>query len=210
MHFGENQLSPGSFGILLLPTAHPSPLHWTPVRTSTPLSRGFVLSMGSSPGFRSTPRNSRRFQTRFRSGSVHDGLNLAAQGNSPARDPRRTPSSRPVGQNSDRLEAHGFRFSFTPLPGFFSPFPHGTGTLSVGRVFSLGGWAPQLPTGFHVSRGTQAAGGRPGPFAYRAVTFSGGSSQSSSARARLVDFLAELRLDRPALTTPARHRPADH
>ena len=25
----------------------------------------------------------------------------------------------------------GFRIYFTPLPGFFSPFPHGTGSLSV-------------------------------------------------------------------------------
>ncbi len=29
------------------------------------------------------------------------------------------------------MYAHGFRFYFTPLPGFFSPFPHGTGSLSV-------------------------------------------------------------------------------
>src|SRR5690606_30980560 len=29
------------------------------------------------------------------------------------------------------LYAHGFRIYFTPLPGFFSPFPHGTGSLSV-------------------------------------------------------------------------------
>ena len=29
------------------------------------------------------------------------------------------------------LYASGFRFYFTPLPGFFSPFPHGTGSLSV-------------------------------------------------------------------------------
>jgi hypothetical protein len=29
------------------------------------------------------------------------------------------------------LYACGFRFYFTPLPGFFSPFPHGTGPLSV-------------------------------------------------------------------------------
>src|SRR5699024_3265513 len=27
---------------------------------------------------------------------------------------------------SDGLSAHGFRYSFTPLPGYFSPFPHGT------------------------------------------------------------------------------------
>ena len=29
------------------------------------------------------------------------------------------------------MYAHGFRICFTPLPGFFSPFPHGTGSLSV-------------------------------------------------------------------------------
>src|SRR6218665_4079446 len=29
------------------------------------------------------------------------------------------------------LYACGFRICFTPLPGFFSPFPHGTGSLSV-------------------------------------------------------------------------------
>ena len=29
------------------------------------------------------------------------------------------------------MYAYGFRFYFTPLPGFFSPFPHGTGPLSV-------------------------------------------------------------------------------
>ena len=29
------------------------------------------------------------------------------------------------------MYAYDFRFYFTPLPGFFSPFPHGTGALSV-------------------------------------------------------------------------------
>jgi hypothetical protein len=29
------------------------------------------------------------------------------------------------------MYACGFRFYFTPLPGFFSPFPPGTGSLSV-------------------------------------------------------------------------------
>ena len=29
------------------------------------------------------------------------------------------------------MYASGFRFYFTPLPGFFWPFPHGTGSLSV-------------------------------------------------------------------------------
>ena len=35
MHFGENQLSPGSLGISPLPTAHPDILQRDPVRPST-------------------------------------------------------------------------------------------------------------------------------------------------------------------------------
>src|SRR5690606_5061292 len=31
--------------------------------------------------------------------------------------------------------AHGFRFFFTPLPRCFSPFPHGTASLSVTREY---------------------------------------------------------------------------
>src|SRR5699024_12053181 len=30
---------------------------------------------------------------------------------------------------------HGFRYYFTPLSGYFSPFPHGTGSLSVTREY---------------------------------------------------------------------------
>jgi hypothetical protein len=33
------------------------------------------------------------------------------------------------------LYAYGFRIYFTPLPGFFSPFPHGTGSLSVDHEY---------------------------------------------------------------------------
>jgi hypothetical protein len=33
------------------------------------------------------------------------------------------------------LYAYGFRIYCTPLPGFFSPFPHGTGSLSVDHEY---------------------------------------------------------------------------
>ena len=33
------------------------------------------------------------------------------------------------------MYACGFRVYFTPLPGFFSPFPHGTGSLSVDHEY---------------------------------------------------------------------------
>src|SRR5690606_39288836 len=54
----ENQLSPGSFGISPLSTAHPSLLQQTPVRSSTRHYSRFNLAMDSSPGFGSTPSDS--------------------------------------------------------------------------------------------------------------------------------------------------------
>ena len=45
-----------------------------------------------------------------------------------------------------------------PSSGCFSPFPHGTGPLSVSYpIFSLAGWSRRIHTGFHVPRATQDA-----------------------------------------------------
>ena len=43
-----------------------------------------------------------------------------------------------------------------PALGCFSPFPHGT-MFAIGCrvVFSLGWWSTQIPSGFHVPRGTR-------------------------------------------------------
>ena len=57
MHFGENQLSPCSFGILPLPTAHPITLQRKRVRPSTECYFRFSLAMGSSHGFGPTRRD---------------------------------------------------------------------------------------------------------------------------------------------------------
>jgi hypothetical protein len=56
---------------------------------------------------------------------------------------------------------------------------------TIGRrgVFSLGSWSTQIPTGFHVSRGTrEPCQGDTEPFAYGAFTLYGGSFQRPSAR----------------------------
>ncbi len=62
----------------LLSTDHPNVLRYAMVRASTPLSRGFTLSMDSSPGFGSTASDCGTsfendvpcpIRTRFRSGS---------------------------------------------------------------------------------------------------------------------------------------------
>ena len=47
------------------------------------------------------------------------------------------------------MYARGFRIYFTPLPGFFSPFPHGTGSLSVDYEYlALEDGPPMFRQGF--------------------------------------------------------------
>ena len=62
-------------------------------------------------------------------------------------------------------------------------------TIGRQRVFSLAGWSLQLPTGFHVSRGTREQAGRFNAFVYGAVTHSGGPFQAASTSDELVDSL---------------------
>src|SRR5690242_8856985 len=46
---------------------------------------------------------------------------------------------------SHRLQARGFRYYFSPLQGYFSPFPHGTSPLSVTREYlALEGGPPSF------------------------------------------------------------------
>ena len=72
---------------------------------------------------------SRPVRTRFRYG-FPTRVNLATQrklaGSFFKRHAVTVPKNR-----SNGLYAHGFRYYFTPLPGYFSPFPHGTSPLSV-------------------------------------------------------------------------------
>src|SRR5262249_28668115 len=58
MHFGENQLSPGSIGISPLTTGHPPVLQHGWVRASTRSHPRFTLPMASSPGFGPTAGDS--------------------------------------------------------------------------------------------------------------------------------------------------------
>jgi hypothetical protein len=53
-------------------------------------------------------------------------------------------------------------------------------TIGRQRVFSLGGWSPQVPAGLHVSDGTQVPIGRNQVLIYRTITFYGMTFQSIS------------------------------
>src|SRR5437763_14049603 len=69
-HFGENQLSPGSFSISPLSTAPPPDLHLRRVRPSTGHYPRFTLAMDTSPGLGPTACNLRPLQPRLRFGCV--------------------------------------------------------------------------------------------------------------------------------------------
>src|SRR4029079_7672586 len=139
MHFGENQLSRSLIGLSPLPTTHPPGFQPRWVRASTTSYSRFTLAMGRSLRFGSTPRDEyavlegrqRPVRTRFRYG-YPTRVNLATERDSQAHSSKGTPSPPPTTPKgdgsigSDGLEAHGFRYSFTPLPGYFSSFPHGT------------------------------------------------------------------------------------
>ena len=82
--------------------------------------------MDRSSGFGSTPSNYSLYSNSL-SLRLPYSVKLATERKSLTHYAKGTQS--PYG--SYCLYVCGFRFYFTPLPGFFSPFPHGTGSLSV-------------------------------------------------------------------------------
>ena len=96
-------------------------------------------------------------------------LNLAAHRDSLAHSTKGTPSHRDG--CSDCSWARGFRRCFTPLSGCFSPFPHGTGSLSVtGECSALEGGPPGFGPGFTCPALLGILVSGPHGFAYGALT----------------------------------------
>ena len=113
----------------------------------------FNLDMGRSPGFGSNTTDFiRPIQTRSRYGSGPEVLNLASYIHSPDHSTKGTRS--PV-DGLSVLVSTRFQVLFHSPPGVLFTFPSRY-CSSIGHqvVFRVGGWSPQLPTGFHVSGGT--------------------------------------------------------
>ena len=132
--FGKNQLLPNSISFSLLTTSHPRLLHGSLVRSSPQFSSGFNLLMASSSGFGSWTSNIifRAINTRFRYACAPKGLRLLAIQTRwlVLQKARRHPN--PCGRRAPTLCKQ--MVSGTISPGstpYFSPFPHGTGSLSV-------------------------------------------------------------------------------
>ena len=134
-------------GLSPLSAAHPLGFQPKWVRPSTGSYPRFSLAADRSPGFASTECDYARHLKDSLSLRLAFKLNLAACRDSLAHSTKGTPSHR--SGCSGRLRARGFRYCFTPLAGCFSPFPHGTGSLSVtGECLALEGGPPCFPPGF--------------------------------------------------------------
>ena len=184
MHFGENQLSRSLIGLSPLPTAHPPSFQPRWVRSSTRSYTCFNLAMGRSPRFGSRTRHYTiaLFGLALATTTPH-GLTSRHATDSQAHSSKGTPPpphTHKARKGSDGLQAPGFRYYFTPLPGYFSPFPHGTIHYRSSGGIQAAKWSWQIHTGFHEPRATRANHPRHAPTssAYGGITHYATPSQT--------------------------------
>ena len=141
-------------GLSPLSTAHPSSFQPTTVRASTGYYPSFTLAMDRSLRFRVCPHAlNAHFRLAFASAPALKALTLRARSNSPDHNAKGTPSPlkgaptacmHTVSGSISLAVRRAFHLSLTVLF-----------TIGHGFVFSLGGWSPQIRSGFHVPRPTR-------------------------------------------------------
>ena len=133
MHFGEYELFPSLIGLSPLPTGHPKTFQRQLVRASTVCYHSFTLPMGRSHGFASTTANySALFRLAFAADPWLNHLTSLATVTRRLimQKARRHPNGAPTACR--RMVSGSISL---PCSGFFSPFPHGTGPLSVSQEY---------------------------------------------------------------------------
>ena len=130
MHFGEYELSPSLISLSPLPSAHPEAFQRLLVRTSIWCYPDFILAKGRSLGFASAAADLT---------PCSDSLSLRLRDSCPLTLPK-TATRRFIMQKARR---HCYKTAPTACrrtvsgsisllcSRYFSPFPHGTGSLSV-------------------------------------------------------------------------------
>ena len=135
MHFGEYELSPSLIGLSPLPQAHPEAFQRLSVRTSIRRYPDFILAWGRSHGFASSASDST---------PCSDSPSLRLRGSCRLTSPD-TETRRFIMQKARRHPRKGAPTACRRTvsgtislfcPKCFSPFPHGTGSLSVSREYS--------------------------------------------------------------------------
>ncbi len=86
-------------------------------------------------------------------------------------------------------------FYFTPLSGFFSPFPHGTGSLSVTDVYlALESGLPRFRQDFSCPMVLENLTRSVYAFIYGAITLYGRAFQLTFISINIFDFLKDLQI----------------
>ena len=130
MHFGEYELSPSLISLSPLPSSHREAFQRLFVRSSSWFYPTFNLLKGRSLGFASTPSDySALFRLAFASAAALKSLNLARKSNSQVHYAKGTPSQHEAAPTACKRTGSGSISLF--YSKYFSPFPHGTGSLSV-------------------------------------------------------------------------------
>ena len=82
-----------------------------------------------------------------------------------------------------------FQVLFHSPPGVLFTFPSQyCSTIGHQVVFRLGGWAPRLPAGFHVSGSTLDTVNLSSRFVYRTITCSGQLSHTVRLRSKMIRY----------------------
>jgi len=110
--FGENQLSPGSVGILPLTTSRPMSLQRQRVRASRRISPAFTLLMVSSPGFGSSAWYICSRLSRLLSLRLRQKIGLGCTKRKLAGSFFNRHAITPINWGSHGLSAESFRFYF--------------------------------------------------------------------------------------------------
>ena len=120
-------------GLSPLPSGHPKSFQRQPVRSSTLCYQRFNLPKGRSPGFASTTTNySALLRLAFATNSHLKCLSLLVKVTRRLimQKARRHPNGAPTACRRMVSGSLSLRYS-----RFFSPFPHGTGSLSVSQEY---------------------------------------------------------------------------
>ena len=134
MHFGEYELSPSLIGLSLLPSPHPEAFQRLLVRTSSECYLTFILDKGRSLGFASTADDYAPCSDSL-SLRLHDSCHLTLPTTVTRRFIMQKARCHTVkgAPTACRRTVSGTISLFCSK--CFSPFPHGTGSLSVSREY---------------------------------------------------------------------------
>ena len=133
MHFGEYELFPSLIGLSPLPTGHPKTFQRQRVRASTMCYHSFTLPMGRSHGFASTTANyGALFRLAFATDPHLKCLTLLTTVTRRLIMQKARRHHKVAPTACKRMVSGSISL---PYSGFFSPFPHGTSSLSVSQEY---------------------------------------------------------------------------